>query len=283
MPIPLKPHKNNSILYDPGDEEEEVQVNQITNCISDQSICWCFSKAAIDDIVQGRSTEKEEAQVGRISFILFCHWTMCWLFPKIILDSINRKISIREQERAGLIFRGPQLGNALGPDQAACAGPISKNVPSAVDELEWSLLLCGIRSSDLPDITNVSVPREPVRAKGPSFVTDELERLFLLYNPAASGSTSTSATSDSLGQPGPAPIATSTASSPGHLSPATTPPLRRHTWKGMRGLNWRASENRDGWALKHGISFCWVWNRRRVLMEIIEGNKPIWNTLFLPI
>ncbi len=142
---------------------------------------------------------------------------------------------MREKEKGGLLLQGPTIGNTVGTDQAARTGQTSESMPSAVDELEWSLLLCGIRSSNLPDITNVDLLRTPVRARrGQSFVTDELERLFLLYNPAASrsaasGSTSTSGASDYLGQMLHAPNATSMASSPGHLCPAPSPLFRRHT------------------------------------------------------
>ena len=153
------------------------------------------------------------------------------IFQKVILDSINRKISMREKEKGGLLLQGPTIGNTVSNDQAARTGQTSESMPSAVDELEWSLLLCGIRSSNLPGITNVDLPRASIRARrGQSFVTDELERLFLLYNPAASGSTSTSGASDYSGQIIHAPHVTSMASLPGHLSPAPTPLFRRHTW-----------------------------------------------------
>ena len=223
-----------SIVYSTSSDGEEVPVNRIANCTSNQLMCWFFSKAAVDDIVQGRSTDREEAQVSRIPFHSYSSFNDLLILPKIILDSINRNICIREQEKARLLLQVAQLGNTLGTEQAARTGPTSEILPSAVDELEWSLLLCDIRAFDLPDITNFHLPRaSSIRTRGLSFVTDELKRLCLLYNPAASGSTSTSTASNSTGQLlSPTPITTtSTASSPGYLSSAAPagPPFRQYT------------------------------------------------------
>ncbi len=108
----------------------------------------------------------------------------------MILNSINRKISTRDQKKARLLSRDPPLGNTLRhDDQAALTGQPSEYLPSEVDDLERSLLLCKSRASELPEITNFYLPPVSAQTKV-SFVAAELERLFLLHNPPAAGSSS---------------------------------------------------------------------------------------------